>query len=91
MYAGDSFFTLSPLGQVGLIGLSLCLSGLVLFALHLLCRDRAWTARLAIALLGVWAFEWLSPQVYYVYYMALFDLPLQVVVQTPPTAGFILS
>ena len=43
--------------------------------------------RLAIAFVVIWAFEWLSPQVYYLYYIFLFDLPLQLVVQTPPTPG----
>ena len=37
--------------------------------------------------LGI-GFVWLSPQVYYVYYLMIFDgLPWQIVVRTPPGPG----
>ena len=42
--------------------------------------------RIAVAALLFFAFVWLSPQVYYTYYMTLFDgLPWQVVVKDPPS------
>ncbi|MCK0168793.1 hypothetical protein MWU52_14635 [Jannaschia sp. S6380] len=83
-YADDSFFTLTASGQVGLAVLSLglaCLMGLAALRLHRVL----W----ALALFG--AFVWLSPQVYYLYYVAIIDgLPWQIVVGRPPGPGTLL-
>ena len=85
MYAQDSFFDLGPLGQVGLALLSLGLFGLVAGAVGRGCRDGPLWLRLVWALGLFWAFVWLSPQVYYLYYRFLIpDLPLQWVVKAPP-------
>ncbi|MEM7644499.1 MAG: hypothetical protein AAF366_18535 [Pseudomonadota bacterium] len=84
MYDGDSFFTLSAWGQAGLALLSLCLwAGTVGLCLRPVLTSRALRLARAVALL--WAFVWLSPQVYYLYYQAIFDgLPWQIVVKAPP-------
>ncbi|MEM7711776.1 MAG: hypothetical protein AAF264_13740, partial [Pseudomonadota bacterium] len=64
MYAGDSFFTLGPGGQAGLALLSLFLWALTLLAaLRPVLAAR--TLRLLRAITLLWAFVWLSPQVYY--------------------------
>ena len=87
-FAGDSFFTLSIPGQLGLACLSLGLAAALLWAVSRL-RGRA--VRLAAALMLFSLFVWLSPQVYYLYYQAIFDgLPWQVVVKPPPGPGRIL-
>ena len=85
IYPGDSFFTLSPGGQVGLALLSACLSlGLLWMTLRLARRFRHWLARITLALVVFWTFLWLSPQVYYAYYFLIFDdLPLQLVIKAP--------
>ncbi len=91
MYTEDSFFTLSGAGQTGLILLSI-----VLFVLVIYVADRVGGAvprlvALGSAIVGFWLFEWLSPQIYYFYYLTLFDgLPMQSVIQTPPPPGKLL-
>lgn len=90
MYDGDSFFTLSVWGQVGLAVLSLSLWAATL-GLCLRPPLRSRVLRLARAVALLWAFVWLSPQVYYLYYQAIFDgLPWQIVIRTPPGPGHLL-
>lgn len=92
MYGGDPFFMLTPWGRVGLVVVSAMLAGLLLLAVIGLSRGRAWPLRLGIAALSFFAFVWLSPQVYYLYFMALFDgLPWQIVVKPPPAPRDLLS
>lgn len=77
-YTGDSFFTLTMGERVGLILVTLLLSAATL-ALGRWLRGVIW----AVAL--IWAFIWLSPQVYYLYYQWIFEgLPWQIVVKAPP-------
>lgn len=85
MYEGDSFFTLTPAARAGLAVLSLGLSALTMLLFVRMTRRALWLVRLALAPVFFWIFIWLSPQVYYLYYVTLFDhLPLQNVVQFPP-------
>ena len=85
MYAGDSFFSLTMTGRIGLTVLSLVLAALTISAFVISACHLSRPARLLLAILVLWAFVWLSPQAYYLYYMALIDgLPLQNVVQLPP-------
>ncbi|MEL6479339.1 MAG: hypothetical protein AAFR17_18580 [Pseudomonadota bacterium] len=89
VYRGDSFFTLSALGQVGLAGVSLVLAALMLLASRRLA-ERGWPALLVPGLF--WLFEWLSPQVYYLYYQSIFEgLPWQIVVGPMPLPGDIVA
>ena len=85
MYEGDSFFTLSPLGQVGLVLLSVALAtATVWLAWRVALRSRLITR--ALIGLGVYmVFAWVSPQLYYSYYLMIFDgLPIQWVIKWPP-------
>ena len=85
MYDGDSFFTLSVAGQIGLTVLSGILALAMCFVTWHLTRTRSPLARLFIAILLFGVFEWLSPQIYYTYYRAIIpDLPLQWVIATWP-------
>lgn len=99
MYNGDSFFTLSSGGQTGLALLSLALAAATFVAagrLFKLVPERGLAAKLAarlgVAVFVMWLFIWLSPQLYYLYYLTLFDgLPWQIVVQNPPEFHAILQ
>lgn len=86
IYAEDSFFTLGYGARIGLVVLSLVLSAL--------CVTFVWWAsdglkrvwRVLFALGAFWVFIWLSPQVYYTYYITIFDdLPWQNVIKAPPS------
>ena len=88
MYADDSFFSLPVIGQYGLAALSLALSIATCWLTWKIGRGRPIWIRLALALLAFWLFIWLSPQIYYHYYMLFFpDLPWQIVVKPPPGPG----
>ncbi|WP_299723093.1 hypothetical protein [uncultured Tateyamaria sp.] len=88
MYSQDSFFDLSAIGQVGLAALSLTLFVLTVTLAHLLLRRRPVWLRLLGAAAIFWAFVWLSPQIYYMYYRVLIpDLPLQWVIKVPPVGA----
>ena len=84
MYAEDSFFTLTQSGQIGLLVLSVALSVAMIGAIYFLTRKLPLLAALGMAILGFWAFDWVSPQIYYFYYLTQFDgLPVQNVVRSP--------
>ena len=88
MYDQDSFFTLGVLGQLGLLAISVSMLIITTWAVM---RIRAiWFTKLVIALIGFYLFVWLSPQIYYTYYLFIFDgLPFQNVIRRPPTPGAI--
>jgi len=86
VYDGDSFFTLNLAGQAGLIVLSAFLSACAIWAAWRIGQDRSIFTRILIALAAFYLFTWLSPQIYYGYYLIIFDgLPLQIVIQSPPS------
>lgn len=86
MYTQDSFFTLSAAGQIGLGLLSVALAVALIWGCWRITRRMRRLLSLAVAVLVLWLFIWLSPQVYYGYYLLIFDgLPLQIVVQEPPS------
>jgi hypothetical protein len=71
MYDQDSFFTLGVLGQLGLLAISVSMLIITTWAVM---RIRAfWFTKLVIALIGFYLFVWLSPQIYYTYYLFIFD------------------
>lgn len=83
-YVGDSFHTLSRGEQLGLVGLSVFLGG---WMIALVCRLTGPVRAMVL----FWAFVWLSPQVYYTYYLTIFDgLPWQIVIRDPPGPTTIL-
>ena len=88
IYSGDSFFTLTGPEQVGLLVLTLLLSLGCLWLVRRLARPRPWGLRLLLGLFAFWLFVWLSPQVYYGYYLTIFEgLPVQSVIKSPPALG----
>jgi len=85
MYDGDSFFTLSDAGQTGLVILSGGLAVGMLALTWALARRRRLPVRLLIWATLFAGFEWLAPQVYYIYYLTIIDgLPMQWVVGAFP-------
>lgn len=85
MYEGDSFYTLTVWGQIGLASVS------VLFACVALGMTRVMTWAKPIYLkVPIWivlfiTFVWASPQGYYTYYRMIFDgLPAQSVLGPLP-------
>ncbi|MGF1475944.1 MAG: hypothetical protein ACFB6S_10325 [Geminicoccaceae bacterium] len=85
MYAQDSFHTLTLTGQIGLSVLSSVLAAATLALAWYAMKRRRLPLRLAIALGVFFSFVWLSPQIYYTYYLTLFEgLPWQNVIKTPP-------
>ena len=92
MYDGDSFFTLSPWGQVGLAILSGVLAVAMVWLTWRVARGRRLVWRLCVWGIGFVGFIWLSPQIYYLYYWALIDgLPMQVVVAALPEVERVLD
>lgn len=86
MYTEDSFFTLGTGGQIGLAVLSALLMIAMVALTWRLGRFMPRAARVVLALTLFWAFVWLSPQIYYLYYQAIIPgLPWQIVVRDPPT------
>lgn len=89
MYAEDSFFTLSLAGRFGLIVLSVVLAALCLWIVWRV-RHLKRAYRFLIALGLFWSFVWVSPQIYYLYYIQIFEgLPWQIVVKQIPTPVFL--
>lgn len=85
MYQGDTFFHLSIPGQIGLVLLSGCLALLLLWVFWKTSSRFGTLVKVLLAFLCLWGFVWISPQVYYLYYWLIFeDLPLQMVIQSPP-------
>ena len=93
MYDQDTFFELTKFAQAGLAALSVLLGLFFIYLANLIFKAMprlGWSAglalRLGIAVTLLWLFLWLSPQVYYLYYQAIFDdLPWQIVVMAPPS------
>jgi len=86
MYDGDSFYTLSGFGQTGLVILSVAMTWVLLWTAATIMRRLPLPFCVALACVFFYGFVWLSPQVYYTYYMTLFEgLPWQVVVQDAPS------
>ena len=84
-YDGDSFFTLSQAGQVGLLVLTVILSIGLIWLIWRLGRRCRWLPSVVIGLSAYLVFSWLSPQIYYAYYLVYFDdLPVQWVIRWPP-------
>lgn len=105
-YEGDSFHTLSILGRAGLVLLSLALAiGVITLAAGKTARLYGFAGFwplpgfLAVAVLDglvnlllLWLFLWLSPQLYYIFYLTQFDgLGWQWVVKPPPSPSAVLD
>ena len=85
MYEADTFWQLSPVGRMGLVMISGGMAALTLWGCLRLTRSRRWVTRLLAGLGCVAVFEWLAPQVHYLWYMQVIDgLPLQWVIERYP-------
>jgi hypothetical protein len=90
---------LTPWVRFGLVSLSAALAVLTLYLAHrahkAIRTERPWRkfiAHLTIAVAAFWLFIWLSPQIYYLFYMAcLPGLPAQVVVGWPPSPANLIK
>lgn len=92
MYESDTFFNLTILGRIGLVALSVTLFAMTVAAFYFVAKRMSLVSRIVTAMVFLWAFIWLSPQIYYLYYILLFDgLALQNVIHPPPSAQEILS
>ena len=85
MYREDSFFTLTIGGQIGLVTLSVLLAAIFLHICWRTTLGKFIWLRFAIAVFLFMSFVWLMPQIYYIYYIFLLDVPWQIVIQSPPT------
>lgn len=86
MYSEDTFFHLTVPGRIGLVILSLMLSALTIGLFWKISSRFKLLVKVLIAVVFIWSFIWLSPQAYYLYYIQLIDgLPLQNVIQRPPS------
>ncbi|MEO1397259.1 MAG: hypothetical protein AAFU56_00140 [Pseudomonadota bacterium] len=85
LYGEDSLFTLALPARIGLVALSTLLAVLILWLARRWSLGRHPVMCLAIGLGLFAAFEWVSPQIYYTYYLIIFDtLPIQMVIDWPP-------
>lgn len=92
MYANDSFFTLSLPGQFGLLLLSTFLTIIIFVGFWKLTKRCNIFFKLGLSVSILWLFVWLSPQIYYSYYLFLFDdLEFKNITKRPPTAADIVS
>lgn len=86
MYSQDSFHTLTGVQQIGLGTLSLLLFSLCFYICFQFTKSRSLPINLVIFCTIFFLYVWLSPQIYYMYYMLIFDsLPMQIVIHAPPT------
>lgn len=85
MYSEDTLFHLSPLGQSGVVVIALGLAAATLWGTWRLTRHWRWPVRLLAAMGMVVIYEWLHPQVFYLWYLVVIDgLPLQWVIGALP-------
>ena len=92
MYEGDSFYTLSGWGQVGLVIVSILFAVLALGFTRVLVYRRPLLIRIPVWLVAFITFVWTSPQGYYTYYRMIFDgLPAQSVIKAPPPPAEIIA
>lgn len=86
MYAQDTFFHLSLLGRTGLAFLSLLLGIITIWIFLKISSRFARPVKVCLAVVFLSVFIWLSPQIYYFYYLMIFeDLPTQIIIQWPPS------
>lgn len=75
------------LGRTGLVCLSIALAAGLLLLVRRVVRHSTPSVRALAAAVLFYLFVWLSPQLYYIYYLMIFDdLPDQWVVGPPPAA-----
>lgn len=73
MYENDSFLTLSIAERIGLVCVTLVLSAFLIWLFWLTIKRLNIWIRPMLALVFLYVFIWLSPQIYYLYYLVIFD------------------
>lgn len=73
MYENDSFLTLSIAERIGLVCVTLVLSAVLIWLFWLTIKRLNIWIRPMLALVFLYVFIWLSPQIYYLYYLVIFD------------------
>lgn len=73
MYENDSFLTLSIAERIGLLCVTLVLSAFLIWLFWLTIKRLNIWIRPMLALVFLYVFIWLSPQIYYLYYLVIFD------------------
>lgn len=87
-YEGDSFLTLTLIGQIGLTILSLTMGVILIELARRFSKFDNWVLRVTWAFFLFYLFVWLSPQIYYFYYYLIFEsIPFQNVIKYPPSLG----
>ena len=85
MYDGDSFYTLTMAGRIGLVCLSMAMATATIWLFLKTSRNFPRPVKIPIAIAFLWLFVWLSPQIYYFYYMLIFDfLEFKIIPGLPP-------
>jgi hypothetical protein len=88
MYANGSIHTLTVIQQIGLSFISLTLLSMMIFLSLKLFKNKPMLVRIMVVIGFFYLFVWLSPQLYYAYYILIFeDLPIQLVIKAPPGVG----
>ena len=92
MYEGDSFFTLTLWGQIGLFAVSVTFALAALGITRMMTCYRPYILRVPIWVVLFITFVWASPQGYYTYYRLIFDgLPAQSVLGPLPPPEQIIA
>lgn len=92
MYSEDTFFHLTTQERIGLVIISLILFAFTVGVFWKISSRFNLLVKVLCAIVFIWIFIWLSPQVYYLYYIQIFDdLPYQNVIQNPSSITEILK
>lgn len=92
MYDGDSFFTLTQWGRIGLMAVSVAFALAALGITRVMTYFRPYVLRVPIWVVLFITFVWASPQGYYIYYRLIFDgLPAQSVLGPLPPPEEIIA
>ncbi len=84
MYEDDSFLTLTIAERIGLVCVTLVLSIALIWLFWVTIKKVKPWMRPLLALVFLYVFIWLSPQIYYLYYLQIFDfLDWQNVIHPP--------
>ncbi|MEP2979181.1 MAG: hypothetical protein ABJO86_06835 [Lentilitoribacter sp.] len=73
MYENDSFLTLTVAERIGLVCVTLLLSAALIWLFWVAIKRVNIWVRPLLALVFLYVFIWLSPQIYYLYYLVIFD------------------
>lgn len=92
MYDGDSFFTLTQWGRIGLLAVSVLFAAMTLALTRLMVLRKPILIRVPIWFFLFILFVWASPQGYYIYYRMIIDgLPAQSVLGPLPPPQDIIA